>query len=320
MPPRAPRPILLALAAAALLLSACGQNAIIGGGKPEAGDKVVARVGSDPIWASDVRREAVSQGAITEGEPLDVSSDLFRRTLDELVDQKLLANEATRQGIENQPAIKRQLQAAHDKVLGDALVSGVVDKAVNDAAIRALYQEQQRLSQRSEEIKARQILVATEADAEAIKKLLATGASFDQLAMQRSTDSATRFNGGDLGYFTLDAMPEAYGTALKTAKPGDTIGPVKVDGGFAVIRVEDRRPEQPISLEEARPQIVRFLTYDEIRTLLARLRGSARVQILIPSNPDGAKEPASAPKTPPGKAAPPAPAPIPETPSNQTVS
>lgn len=279
-----------------LVLAACSQAPAILGGKPEAGDRVVAKVGGDPIWASDVRREAVAQGSITEGEPLDVSSDLFHRTLDELVDQKLLAGEAIRQGVERQPAVKRRLQAARDKLLGDVLVEGVVDKAVNDNAIRALYQEQQRLSQRSEEIKARQIVVASEPEAQSIKKLLSTGASFDQLAMQRSTDATTRFNGGDLGYFTLDAMPEPYGVALKSAKPGDTVGPVKIDTGFAIIRVEDRRPEQPISIDEARPQIVRFLTYDEIRTLLQRLRAATKVQVLVPpAEGAGAKEPASAP-------------------------
>lgn len=285
-----------AAAGVALTLAACGQNPILGP-KPEAGDKVVAKVGGDALWASDVRREAVAQGNITEGEPLDPTSDLFRRTLDELVDQKLLANEAAKQGLDRQPAVKRRLQVARDKLLGDVLVEGVVDKAVNENAIHALYQEQQHLSQQSEELKARQILVATAPEAEAIKKLLATGASFDQLAMTRSTDPATRFSGGDLGYFTLDAMPPAYGAALKTAKPGDTIGPIQTDGGFAIVRVEDRRPEQPISLEEARPQIVRFLTYDEIRTLLAKLRGATRVQMMIPNpDPRANKEPASAPK------------------------
>lgn len=289
----------------ALLLVACGQNPIIGG-KPEAGDKMVAKVGGDAIWASDVRREAVTQGSITEGEPLDVSSELFRRTLDELVDQKLLAGESLRQGLDRQPAVKRRLQAARDKLLGDVLVEGVVNKAVNDNAIRALYQEQQKLAQRGEELKARQIVVASEAEAESIKKLLTTGASFDALAMQRSTDSATRFNGGDLGYFTLDAMPEPYAAALKAAKAGDTLGPIKTDAGFAIVRVEDRRPEQAISLEEARPQIMRFLTYDEIRNLLSRLRAAKRVQMLI-SAPEAAaasKEPASAPKSPPPAAVP----------------
>lgn len=291
------KPALLVLLALSLVLSACGQNPIIGA-KPEAGDKLVAKVAGDAIWASDVRREAVAQGSITEGEPLDSSSELFRRTLDQLVDQKLLAGEAARQGLDRQPGVKRRLQAARDKLLGDVLVESVVNQAVNDNAIRSLYQEQQKLAQKGEELKARQIVVTTEPDAETIKKQLATGASFDLLAAQRSTDSATRFEGGDLGYFTLDAMPEGYAAALKTAKPGDTIGPVKTDAGFAILRVEDRRPEQPISLEEARPQIVRYLTYDEIRNLLTRLRAARRVEMLI-SAPDGAassKEPASAPK------------------------
>ncbi len=298
-----------AVLAAVLCLSACGKGgSVFHHMKPEAGDVAVAKVGNDTIWTSDVKREAVAQGLIGEGEPLDATSDQFRRTLDQVVDQKLLANEASRQDLDKDPIVRRRLQAAHDKLLGDVLVESVVDKAVNDNAIRALYQEQQRLSHTSEEIHARQIVVATDADAEAIKKLLSTGASFDALAMQRSTDAATRFNGGDLGYFTLDAMPEAYGAALKTAKIGETVGPFKTDGGVALVRVEDRRPEKPISMEEARPQIVRFLTYDEIRTLLTKLRAATQVQILISVPPGGgAPEPASAPPGSFPKAATPAP-------------
>jgi peptidyl-prolyl cis-trans isomerase C len=289
--------IVIPLAALSLVLAACGKNgSVFQGRKPEAGDVAVAKVGNDTIWTSDVKREAVAQGLIGEGEPLDTSSDQFRRTLDQVVDQKLLAAEASRQGLDKDPVVRRRLLAAHDKLLGDVLVESVVDKAVNDNAIRALYSEQQRLSHTTEEIHARQIVVASEADADAIKKLLAAGANFDALAMQRSTDAATRFNGGDLGYFTLDAMPEAYGAALKNAKVGETVGPFKIDSGFAIVHVEDRRPEKPISLEEARPQIVRFLTYDEIRTLLNKLRAGTRVQMLI-SAPQGggAPEPASAP-------------------------
>ncbi len=287
----------LALLATVLSLAACGKgSSVFHHSKPEAGDVAVAKVGNDTIWTSDVKREAVAQGLIGEGEPLDTSSEPFRRTLDQVVDQKLLAAEASRQGLDKDPVVRRRLQAAHDKLLGDVLVESVVDKAVNDNAIRALYQEQQRLSHATEEIRARQIVVATEQDANAIKKLLATGAAFDALAMQRSTDAATRFNGGDLGYFTLDAMPESYGAALKTAKVGETVGPFKTDGGFVLVRVEDRRPEKPISMEEARPQIVRFLTYDEIRTLLSKLRAAGRVRILISAPQDGgAPEPASAP-------------------------
>jgi peptidyl-prolyl cis-trans isomerase C len=124
--------------------------------------------------------------------------------------------------------------------------------------------------------------------------------------MQRSTDAATRFNGGDLGYFSLSAMPEAYGVALKDAKPGAVVGPFRTDAGFVVARVEDRRAEQPLSLEAARPQIVRFLTYDEIRTLLTRLRSGVQIQMLAPSGAPAPAAAPSSPKTPNGSGADPA--------------
>ena len=239
---------------------------------PEPGDKAVATVDGRTIWTSDVKREAVSQGLIGEGEPLDVSSDAFHQMLDEVVDEKLLAAEAIKHKLDKDPTAQRRLAAARDQILGNMLVQGVVDHAVTDQAIQALYQEQLSRSKLADEIHARQIVVASPAEAEAIKKQLGSGAAFESLAIEKSIDQATRFNGGDLGYFTTDVMPGAYEAALKDAKIGEVVGPVKIDNGYAVIKVEDRRPEQPIPLEQARPQIVRFLTYNQVRDLLKRLR------------------------------------------------
>ncbi|MDP3854107.1 MAG: peptidylprolyl isomerase [Phenylobacterium sp.] len=293
---------------ASLMLAGCGDRGVAER-PPEPGDVAVAKVDGKTVWTSDVKREAVAQGLIGDGEPLDASSDLFRRVLDEVVDQKLLAAEALKRKLDKDPIAQKRLAAARERILGDMLVESVVSDAVNDNAIRGLYQEQLKLAKQSEEIRARQIVVTAQADAEAIKKLLTTGASFEALAMERSTDAATRFNGGDLGYFTTDVMPEAYEANLKAAKVGEIVGPFAVDGGFAVVKVEDRRLEQPITLEAARPQIVRFLTYDQVRDLLEKLRSRAKVQTLIraPQDvPGQPKEPADAPKVAPTPAATPA--------------
>ena len=47
-----------------------------------------------------------------------------------------------------------------------------------------------------------------------------------------------------------------------------------------LVKVEDKRVEEPITLEAARPQIVRFLTYDQVRDILEKLRGSAKVELI----------------------------------------
>jgi peptidyl-prolyl cis-trans isomerase C len=267
-----------------LVLAACGRQGVQGK-PPEPGDIAAATVNGQAIWLSDVRREAVAQGVIGQDERLDPTSELFRRMLDEVVDQRLLAAEAMRRDVEADPAIRRRLAADRDRILGEVLVQKIVEQAVNEGAIRGLYEEQRKLAKPSDQFHARQIVVASQAEAESIRKLLSSGASFEALAAQRSTDAATRFNGGDLGYFTADTMPDAYGGALKTAKAGDVLGPIQADAGWVLLKVEDRRPEPPMSLEAARPQIVRFLTYDQVRDLLQQLRSKAKVQVLIAQNP-----------------------------------
>ena len=270
---------------------------------PQPGDVVVARVGGDPIWASDVKREAVAQGLIGEGEPLDPATVLFRRVLDEVIDQELLAREAERQGLDDTPLARQRLEAARKRILGDMLVETVVDDAISSRAVEQLYEEQRRLTEQSEEFRARMILVRTREEADGVMALLANGASFEALAAERSIDERTRFNGGDLDYFTADTMPPVFGRALGEARAGDTVGPFQAEGGWAILRVEDRRQEQPLTLDQARPQILRFLTYDQVRQLLERLRGRAEIEILLQDDPlavPGApEEPASAPASPP---------------------
>lgn len=263
--------------------------------KPAAGDTPVARIDGQPVWKSDVAREAVAQGLIGEGEPLDVSSELFQRVLDEVIDQKLLAAEAARRGLDKSPAAQRRLAAARERILGDMVVEGAVNSAVNEAAIQALYKEQIKLNRRGEEFHARQIVTADQASAQAVRKQIASGASFEGLAANRSTDAETRSSGGDLGYFTSDVMPPAYGKVLASAKPGQLIGPFKSDAGWVLLKIEDRRRQAAPTLDASRPQIVRFLTYAQVGDLLKSLRGKGRVELLTPQTPPGQTAPISAP-------------------------
>ena len=295
----------LGAALACLVLASTACSAALDPSASDPADPVVAQVAGQSVHASDVRREAVATGAVAEGEVLPLSTELFRRTLDQVVDERLLAREARRLKVDRDPQVRRKLAAARDKIIGDALVEQVVNRAVTDQAVRSLYAEQQKLARRSEELRVRQILLATPTEAAAVSKLAAAGGDFATLAQQRSTDTASRFNGGDLGYFSLDAMPEGYAAVLRSARPGAVVGPLKVADGWAVLKVEDRRPETPILLSEAKPQIVRFLTYDEIKTLLSRLRKTAEIRVTLP--PVAASgEPDSAPATTPAanKAAP----------------
>ena len=114
--------------------------------------------------------------------------------------------------------------------------------------------------------------------------------------MERSKDDATRFKGGDLGDMTTDTLPEPLATAVKDAKPGQVVGPVKVDTGFALIRVDDRRPEPPPTFDQAKPILIE-ITDSQVKDLILTLRNKAKIEMLVappPDVPGAPTEPASA--------------------------
>ena len=287
----------LAALAALCLLAACSR-APQAQRPPEAGDVAVATVNGQVVWASDVKREAAAEGLIGQGDPLDPSSNLFRQVLDEVIDTRVLAAEAARQHLDKDATAQRRLAAARDRALEDIMVDSVVSRAVTPQAESALYQDFLKNRTPAEEIHLRQIVLASQADADAAKKALSGGSAFEAVAMERSTDAATRFKGGDLGQATTDTLPQPIADAVKDAKPGQLVGPVKVDAGWAILRVEERKPEPPQSLDAVRPQLIRFITYDQIKDLVLRLRAKAKIGILItppPEVPGAPAEPASAP-------------------------
>jgi parvulin-like peptidyl-prolyl isomerase len=82
------------------------------------------------------------------------------------------------------------------------------------------------------------ILVASEADANTIKSQLANGADFEQIARERSTDTGSAAQGGDLGCVAKGAHVSAFEDAVLNASEGDIVGPIQTASGHHVIRLD----------------------------------------------------------------------------------
>ena len=98
----------------------------------------------------------------------------------------------------------------------------------------------------AEQIHARHILVATEAEANAAIARLKAGDKFADVAKAVSTDTATKDKGGDLGWFPRGVMvPEFDAVAFKL--PLNQISdPVKTTYGYHIIEVLEKDPNRPI--------------------------------------------------------------------------
>jgi peptidyl-prolyl cis-trans isomerase C len=273
----------------ALLVAACGQNKVAEK-PPEPGDTAVARVNGQVIWASDVKREAVAQGLISEGEPLDISSEVFRQRSTRWSTRSCWPprpQAQARQGRRGPAPPGRRPRAHPGRHAGRGRRREGRQRGRHPQALR---RAAEAFEAQSDEIRARQIVVGSQAEAEAVKKLLAGR----RLVRRPGHGALDRRRPPASTAATSATSPRRHARALRRRPEGR---PAKGATGRSVpgrgrlgasSRSRTSAPEEPITLEAARPQIVRFLTYDQVRDLLEKLRGGAKVEMLIGKPQDAA--------------------------------
>ena len=109
---------------------------------------------------------------------------------------------------------------------------------VTDDDLQAFYAENKDRYIAPERRRARHILLATEADANAALARLKAGEDFATLARTLSKDTGSAEGGGDLGFSDRNAFVKPFADALFAMAQGETRGPIKTDFGFHVIRLE----------------------------------------------------------------------------------
>ena len=137
----------------------------------------------------------------------------------------------------------------------DTTLQELVGYGLTEAQVRQLYETtvlRQKLSDQitadvphvEDQVWARHILVADEATAKKVRQLLQEGQDFAQVAAQYSTDTATKDNGGDLGWFGKGKMVPEFEAAAFSLKVGEISQPIKSQFGFHIIQVlaHEERP------------------------------------------------------------------------------
>lgn len=237
-----------------------------------------ALVNGEKIFVSDVELEAVARGLVTPGEPIGPGDGAYKTVLSELIDQKLMAQEARRRGLENDPASIRRLEMAHERILGNLLVEALVAQEVTEASIDRMYEEQVRLQQANDEVSIAHILVETREEAEDLLIRIRRGASFESLVGSNSRDSATRMENGNLGYVVPNDQPDPFPVVIANTAVGEVSEPFETERGWHILKVKNRRTKAPKTREEMRPEIATFLTLNEVSNILRRLRAEAVIE------------------------------------------
>jgi peptidyl-prolyl cis-trans isomerase SurA len=121
---------------------------------------------------------------------------------------------------------------------------------------------------------------AAKAKIDTLRARIAGGADFQAVARDASEDTNSRGQGGDLGWFPVDAFGPDFGRQVEGVTDGNISQPFRTDAGWHVVqRVATRQTDVGVDNQRAqvRETIGRRKLEEEYNRFLSELRGEAYV-------------------------------------------
>jgi peptidyl-prolyl cis-trans isomerase C len=297
-----------------------------------ASDAAVATVNGETISNGQLERELAGiQGRMArQGQPVpdEALAQIRGRVLDQLIGETLLFQESQKlkirvddqkiqgqidemaQGFEDKAAFDLALanaglsrevlterlgrQMAIQQLIEEKIVAGV---QVAEARADEFYKANPEVFVQPEQVRARHILIRTEAEADAAAKTEARkqidglrqkavdGADFAELAKTHSQDPGSKEKGGDLGFFARGQMVKPFEDTAFALKENEISQVVESPFGFHLIQVTGRKPAETVAYETVKPRILEHLKQQAIREKLDAyvdgLRQGAKIEKFI---------------------------------------
>jgi len=195
--------------------------------------------------------------------------------VDELTNIYVISSLPRAVELREDPRIQAQLELQERAILFNALANDfLANNQATEQEIFNAYEEQVAIAP-PKEFKARHILVDTQAAAVALIEELQGGADFVELAKEKSTGPSGP-SGGDLGWFTVQAMVKPFSDAVAAMEDGGfTAEPVQTQFGWHVILREDSRESAPPPLDSVRDAIKQRVEQDKFQKFMTSAREEA---------------------------------------------
>uniref|UniRef100_E6QS63 Putative PpiC-type peptidyl-prolyl cis-trans isomerase n=1 Tax=mine drainage metagenome TaxID=410659 RepID=E6QS63_9ZZZZ len=250
--------------------AAAGQTAAA----PAVTGKVMAVVNGSPIPQAELN--ALEQDRTAQGQP--VNDQIAAALRESLIDGEILAQQAVKQGLDQDSNLQMRLKLAKTQMLAQAFLANYVKAhPITEAAMKAEY-DRAKTAAGDKEYEVEHILVASEGDARKIIAQLNQKAKFETLAKKDSKDSTAQ-NGGNLGWVTPAGLVKPFSDAMVQLKKGEyTKEPVKTQFGWHVIRLVDIRELKFPPYDQVKAQVRAGLEQQEVKKEIADLRAAAKVE------------------------------------------
>jgi peptidyl-prolyl cis-trans isomerase C len=210
------------------------------------------------------------------------SPELRQAVKNDLINKELVAQEATRLGLANSIDFPDQIAQLRQNLLLQAFLENHFKKnPITDAQLREEYDRQRKLmgdTSNAFQYRVSQIVVSTETDAMDLIRRLQKGELFGRLAQEFSMDTASKAQGGALGWLMAGQVIPAVANVLPTmAKGAITPKPIQTPAGWVILKLDDKRAFKIPSFEESRPQLQQALVQQYLGQAIQGLRTNAKI-------------------------------------------
>lgn len=246
--------------------------------KSPADYEFVASVNGSPI--SKGLLELNLKGAISQGQK--DSPQLRQAVKEELINRELIAQAAIKEGLEKNIDLTDQVVQLKQTLLLQAYLEDHFKKEpITDAKLREEYEKQKKLmgdNSTAVQYKVSQIILPSESEALGVIVRLQKGESFSKLAKETSIDNASKEQGGSVGWILPQQILRPIADVMVNLPKGSiSNSPIQVQGGWVIIKVEDKRTMKVPTFEEAKNQLRQAVVQQYLAESIKRLRESAKI-------------------------------------------
>jgi peptidyl-prolyl cis-trans isomerase C len=246
--------------------------------EPKTDFEFVASVNGAPITQGLLNltiRALVGQGQAD-------SPELRQAVKNDLINKELVAQEATRLGLANSIDFPDQIAQLRQNLLLQAFLESHFKKnPITDAQLREEYDRQRKLmgdASSAFQYRVSQIVVSTETDAMDLIRRLQKGELFGRLAQEFSLDTASKAQGGSLGWMmTGQVIPAVANVLPSMAKGAITAKPIQTPAGWVILKLDDKRAFKIPTFEESKPQLQQALVQQYLGQAIQALRNNAKI-------------------------------------------
>ena len=242
----------------------------------KAESKVDGRISVNGVIIPQSYFDAMNKEREATGQP--ASPEVGNAIKEELISREVLSQAAKKKGLDKDAVVAAQMDMARQAVLIRAYFDDFVKaNPVTDAQLKTNY-EQFVAQMGDKEYKARHILVDKEDEAKAIIAALKRGDAFDKLAKEKSKDTGSKDNGGDLDWGPAGRYVPEFGNAMKALQKGQTSDvPVKSPFGFHIIRLDDSRDMKVPKFDEVKDNLRQRSQQEQVSRLVQDLKSKAKI-------------------------------------------